>query len=59
MDWPRAGLISGPIRPSMQARKNVDIDKWGNFGNPEQPAFWIVFLSANGLTLAMLLALLF
>jgi hypothetical protein len=36
----------------------VNIEKWGNFGNPEQPAFWIVFAAATGLTLTMFLALL-
>jgi hypothetical protein len=36
----------------------VNIDKWGNFGNPEHPAFWIVFVSASTVSLALMLGLL-
>jgi len=36
----------------------MNIEKWGNFGNPDEPAFWIVLVSANALSLLLLLGLL-
>jgi len=32
-------------------------EKWGAFGNPEHPAFWLAFLAANGLCIALVVLL--
>jgi len=34
-------------------------EKWGAFGKPEHPAFWLALLAANGTCLAMMYLLLF
>ena len=58
MDFGALWPLSGLSRWDRSQRMDVNLDKWGNFGNPEHPAFWVIFLSANGLSLAMLLGLL-
>lgn len=33
-------------------------EKWGEFGNPERPAFWLTFLAANATCLVLIYFLL-
>ena len=33
-------------------------EKWGAFGNPDHPAFWLAFLAASGLCITLFYLLL-
>jgi hypothetical protein len=34
-------------------------DKWGSFGNPEHPAFWLTFAAATSSCIALFYLLMF
>ena len=36
----------------------MSTDKWGEFGNPERPAFWLAFATANATCLGLVYLLL-